>query len=820
MDLKTKNHLIALLVIVACATGYLFDVLFLDRHLSAFDIFMDKPSWHVEFGKVLPNNLILSDSPTAHYPFAKEFWGAAQQGYNPQYLPHILSGTPTYGQGAGIFATSPFQFFLDTPNALDWTTWLRMVLTAFFAYLLLTQLGLRPAASVLGGIAWAFNMHQIAWLMFPQHLATELWLTLLLGLNLLVLQQRRNVAAALGLVLCIVLFFSSGYTQIVLYTFVFIGVFNTLYVLIVQCDPYSERLKTWISIHALYLVTALFLLPDALWQAEEIAEGLRGAQTFRFKHTGLELSFSALGALFKDLIPNAVEVSRWLMPNYDNSYGQAPNLRGLISSNTVEAQVYFGILCLFFCIYGVLKGSFARDRLLSVFAILLFLCIGLLNGNNTLIALLNLVPFGGAGAYSRIITLLLLFAIICAAYGAQFFVADLKERRYVFAVISLLLLLVWLGAAKYTHPGQLKLREFMPWFIYLGMFLVIALAFVKYKKSSVIIPLAVALTSVELITSGYAFNTRLPSAQHFPENTVIKRLRASPGYFRTALLMNHTAYHHNIFTYYDLSTIGGYSTVASKDYLYFMRKAFGKVHVTLNGILFLFDGNLEILRLLNAKYVVSNLDIKSKLIEPVYTNEAETLFRFKEPLDRAYCASDLFVVKNAELIPQRLLAAAKKYDRPVIVGEPLLDGQKLTDSCKVSDLKVYKSKLTFNVTTQEPTLIFVPINYHHYWRGSINGKSVPVYKANYTFMGILVPAGESDLNLEFLNTKLVWAAVLFILLGLVVITVAWLKVKNPRQRAVIVAAALIIIGKSLLSVPGVMNTDIPERTVIATGTGG
>ena len=820
MEPKTKNHIIALLVIIACATGYLFDVLFLDRHLSAFDIFMDKPSWKVEFAKVWPHNLILSDSPTAHYPFAKEFWGATRQGYNPQYLPHILSGTPTYGQGAGNFATSPFQFFLDTPNALDWTTWLRMVLTAFFAYLLLTQLGLRPSVSILGGIAWAFNMHQIAWLMFPQHLATELWLTLLLGLNLLVLQQRKNIAAALGLVLCIVLFFSSGYTQIVLYTFVLIGVFNTLYVLIVQRGPYSERLKTWISIHALYLVTALFLLPDALWQAEEIAEGLRGAQTFRFKNAGLELSFSALGALFKDLIPNAVEVSRWFMPNYDNSYGQAPNLRSFFSSNTVETQVYFGILCLFFCIYGVLKGFVARDRLLIVFTILLFLCIGLLNGNSTLIALLNLVPFGGAGAYSRIISLLLLFAIICAAYGAQYFVADLKERRYVVAGTSLVLLFIWLSAAKYTHPGQLKLREFVPWFIYLGAFLAFAFAFAKYKKSAVIIPLAVVLTSMELITSGYAFNTRLPSSQHFPENTVIKRLRATPGYFRTALLMNHTAYHHNILSYYDLSTIGGYSTVAPKDYLYFMREAYQKVHITLNGILFLFDGNLEILRLLNTKFIVSNLALKSDQIEPIYSNEAETLYRFKKPLERAYCASDLLFTKNAEDIPRQLVAAARKFDRPVILSERLLDVQKLTDSCDVSDLKVYKSKLTFNVRTEEPTFVFIPTNYHRYWGASIGGKRIPVYKANYTFMGILVPPGSSQVKLEFLNIMLVWAAVLFILLGLVVITIAWFKVKNPRQRAIVIAAALIIIGKSLLSVPGIMNTDIPERTAVVAVKGG
>ena len=51
---------------VIVATGYLHDVLFQDKHLSAFDFILNKPAWQAERGPHLVNNGVLADSPTAH----------------------------------------------------------------------------------------------------------------------------------------------------------------------------------------------------------------------------------------------------------------------------------------------------------------------------------------------------------------------------------------------------------------------------------------------------------------------------------------------------------------------------------------------------------------------------------------------------------------------------------------------------------------------------------------------------------------------------------------------------------------------------------
>ncbi|HJP06250.1 MAG TPA: hypothetical protein QF882_02215, partial [Arenicellales bacterium] len=224
-------HLLYVCVFTLLATGYLHEVLFQDKHLSAFDFILDKPAWEAERGPSDVNNPLLADSPTAHYPYKKIFWGALQQGSNTDYLPHILTGQPSTGQGTGIFLTSIFQLFMDVPNALDWSTWFRLILAGIFMYALMVYLGFSPIVAALAGIAWTYNTHQMVWLLFPQHLATQLWIPFIFLLNLRLIRDKPDWPSFLGLILSVIFFYSSGYTQIVLYTFIFIGVFNTIFLI-------------------------------------------------------------------------------------------------------------------------------------------------------------------------------------------------------------------------------------------------------------------------------------------------------------------------------------------------------------------------------------------------------------------------------------------------------------------------------------------------------------------------------------------------------------------------------------------------------------
>ena len=98
-------------------------------------------------------------------------------------------------------------------------------------YALLLRLGTGRACALFGALAWTYNLHQIVWLEFPQHLATQLWLPLLLLANLRVLDTGFRREPVIALLIVNVLFYTSGYTQIVLYGYLFVVAFNYVYLL-------------------------------------------------------------------------------------------------------------------------------------------------------------------------------------------------------------------------------------------------------------------------------------------------------------------------------------------------------------------------------------------------------------------------------------------------------------------------------------------------------------------------------------------------------------------------------------------------------------
>jgi hypothetical protein len=219
----------------------------------------------------------------------------------------------------------------------------------------------------------------------------------------------------------------------------------------------------------------------------------------------------------------------------------------------------------------------------------------------------------------------------------------------------------------------------------------------------------------------------------------------------------------------------------------------------------------EILRLLNTRFVVTDIPVSSDRVRKVFANEANALYEIVDPLDRVYCGSDQLVVTERDAIPGKLSEVAAAYDRPILVTAPLVEANRLTENCTVSDLKVYQGRIEFRATTDEPTLIFIAANQHGNWRARINGAKTGISAGNYAFMVIPVAGGSSDVQLQYTDGKLLVGALLLIALGVFVLGYAVLSV-NPVWRKVLFAlCGLMLIGKNVLSVPGLKNVEISER---------
>jgi len=112
-------------------------------------------------------------------------------------------------------------------------------------------------------------------------------------------------------------------------------------------------------------------------------------------------------------------------------------------------------------------------------------------------------------------------------------------------------------------------------------------------------------------------------------------------------------------------------------------------------------------------------------------------------------------------------------------GMPSDDREKFVSSLKV--VKETPGSLRYLAESSTPSFLFLSIPYRFDWIARVNGKRATAVRANYAFMAIPLPAGESSIELELDDaiTRYASAISIFVFLGL---TGAWYR-SNRKQRS-------------------------------------
>jgi len=810
LTVLAAHHRIALIIFPLLATLFMGEVLFQDKSYSAFDTILMQSNWKSEYDYRGVHQNILVDSPTAHYPERKINWDLFRQGHNFNFTPYIFSGTNYAGRKIGAFVTSLPQLFLDVPSAIDWSIWFRLILAGLFMYLLLISLGVNKLGAVLAGVVWTYNMHQIVWLQFPQHLATQIWMPIILAINIRLLKDRFRMDLVIALLLANIFFYTSGYTQITLYYYLFIGLFNTLYMGFDRQQIFRIRFRKWIAINSIYIVAVSILVIDILIDLADIKLGLRGAQGFRKHKTELVLNFSLFLDFFDQLIPNLAELKRFFSPDYlggiwDQGYSKKPY------GNIVEGATYYGVVGLFLSFYAFSGIHKCKDKyLFYVLLGCLLLLVGFYYRDPIIMTVYGLIPFGGFGTYSRMMTVIIMVLAIFAALGLSCFLEDIKDKKYK-KIIFLAILFVVMPVVARLLDSEFSIRKFAYAYSILAVFVGCVVIAMYFKRSHYIAYMAILVIAVDLFIVGYDFNTKMDNDRVFPVNTTVQKLLDDPDTFRVAVLAEKPIYHPNILTYYKIATMGGYLTVAPRDYINFIKKAYGKSHVTANGILFLFNGNYDFLRLMNVKYIVSDKLLDDQRLTLVQTGHKDFVYSVNNNLQRVYCASDYVAVKkNSKALPT-FINAMEQYDRPVVANFAGQFTSRLTNNCTITQLKVFVDKLEFITKADEKTLITIPYNYHANWRATIDGQEGVLLRGNAQLMTLAIPEGEHEVKLLYQNDKEVYSSLLKIFVALLFIGMLLLRSRPGLVMMVMILMCILMVWKNSNSIPGIKNNDILEK---------
>jgi hypothetical protein len=89
------------------------------------------------------------------------------------------------------------------------------------------------------------------------------------------------------------------------------------------------------------------------------------------------------------------------------------------------------------------------------------------------------------------------------------------------------------------------------------------------------------------------------------------------------------------------------------------------------------------------------------------------------------------------------------------------------------------SECVFETSTESRTMLVVAQACYHCWRASVDGTVVPLWRANYAFQAVEVPAGRHEVRLVYVDRAFQAGAAISIMTLLVCITMIW---KGTHQR--------------------------------------
>ena len=161
--------------------------------------------------------------------------------------------------------------------------------------------------------------------------------------------------------------------------------------------------------------------------------------------------------------------------------------------------------------------------------------------------------------------------------------------------------------------------------------------------------------------------------------------------------------------------------------------------------------NDNALDMMNTRYLIGFAPIPGT--EVVFNGEQLLVLENPDALPRAALVGEVEIIEESEAVWERLRDPAFDPGRVVIL-EALPDAPVAPiDSGSVVKVTIEEygpREISLSVDTDLPRLLLLSeVYYPAGWSASVNGEEVPIYRANYLFRAIPVPAGSSEVDLRF-----------------------------------------------------------------------
>ncbi len=182
--------------------------------------------------------------------------------------------------------------------------------------------------------------------------------------------------------------------------------------------------------------------------------------------------------------------------------------------------------------------------------------------------------------------------------------------------------------------------------------------------------------------------------------------------------------------------------------------------------------NLRLLDLTNTEYLVAPQPMAGLPYAIAYQGASGVVYRNPTVLPRAFLVGRTQVVPDSGAV-ERMLQGPFDMGREVLLPAPLPAGIAIQPDPRgqITWTQRNANDMMLVVTTDRPALLVVLDNYYEAWHAEVDGRAVPILRADYTFRGIPVGAGRHYVRLYYhagvLSASATVSAVLLALLAVV-----------------------------------------------------
>jgi hypothetical protein len=738
------------------------------------------PPWN---GTTPPSNYLLWDQYRIFIPQHEFVHQRILEGDFPLWNPHLDCGMPNLAsiQGALLFPIQLLLSPLDPFHASGVAAFLKLFLAGWFTMLYLRRLGVSNSGAFLSGLVFSLCGFMIVWLGHP-HVNGAMWLPLLLYFV-----EKTFVS-------------TSGQTTHPLAApalRAWIGLAMTFGVMLLGGHPPT-------AIHIIFMVVIYFLFRLAgqgweqpFWRVLLLAGSLMvglllaAAQLLPFleyyRHSSCGLSSASLVKWSQHL--SASTLIHFLIPYYNGSpvkgFQDLSVLLGLDDPiNFNERTAYAGILPLYLAMFAV---ACRRCRFTWFYLCVAVVSLLVVYGLPPFPALVHALPVLRDIFQNRLLLFTAFSLAVLAGLGWDQLGRTENHRRAIWVLAAFwIAIAIGFGGVLWGIVGpefaglDPAHRHFLVRQVLLLAGGLLASGIVVFCAVSgrrwLWVAIGLGWTAADLLCFGMGYNPAIPRDRYYPATPAIDWLKQDTSRFR--VMGDNTVLAPNTAAIYGLNDVRGCDFMSVRRYEELITGKAGDFWFYIKPV---GPSMPESFQLLNVKYVLipEPCSVLPDGYDLVYTNGI-AIYRNNACMDRALAVFDHQVERNPAAIltrvrsksfdPRRILWLEEEPEPPAApVKNPVATA---VPAASVRITSYEPDEVSIEASLSRPGFLLLLDTYFPGWTAKVNGQPARIYRADYNFRAVSLPAGKSVVRFAYqpnsFRTGLMLSAA-----GLLVLGAAW-----------------------------------------------